>query len=198
MQECKCPTLVFQVGTQFRTHLKSRPKSRAPWGIEAFVATLLSFLSIKYLLPHTSTGSVLRAYSDLRQTNNLFLKWFSTITHACICLSVCVFIYLLCNVILWPPDAKNWLIGKDPDAGKDWRWEEKGTTDNEMAGWHHRLDGHEFEQALSVGDGQGSLVHWSPWGHRVGHNWTELNILYQRRDHVYYVHWYIFSTLSEK
>ena len=47
--------------------------------------------------------------------------------------------------VLWPPDAKSWLIGKDPDAGKDWRWEEKGTTEDEMAGWHHWLNGHEFE-----------------------------------------------------
>ena len=47
--------------------------------------------------------------------------------------------------ILWPPDAKSWLIGKDPDAGKDWRWEEKGTTEDEMVGWHHQLSGHEFE-----------------------------------------------------
>ena len=47
--------------------------------------------------------------------------------------------------ILWPPDAKNWLFGTEPDAGKDWRWEEKGTTEDEMAGWHHWLDGHEFE-----------------------------------------------------
>ena len=65
--------------------------------------------------------------------------------------------------ILWPPDAKNWLIGKDPDAGKDWRWEEKGTTKNEMIGWHHWLDGHEFEQALGVGERQGSLTCYSPW-----------------------------------
>ena len=49
------------------------------------------------------------------------------------------------NSILWPPDTKNWLIGKDPDAGKDWRQEEKGTTEDEMVGWHHRLNGHEFE-----------------------------------------------------
>ena len=54
--------------------------------------------------------------------------------------------------ILWPLDAKNWLIGKDPDAGNDWRQEEKGTTEDEMAVWHHQLDGHEFEQALVVGD----------------------------------------------
>ena len=54
--------------------------------------------------------------------------------------------------ILWPPDVKNWLIGKDPDAGKDWRQEEKGTTEDEMVGCHHQLDGHEFEQALGVGD----------------------------------------------
>ena len=65
--------------------------------------------------------------------------------------------------ILWPPDAKNWLIGKDPDAGKDWRREEKGMTEDEMVGWYHRLDGQEFEQALGVGDGQGSLACCSPW-----------------------------------
>ena len=53
--------------------------------------------------------------------------------------------------ILWPPDVKNWLIGKDPDAGKNWRQEEKGTTEDKMVGWHHQLDGHEFEKALGVG-----------------------------------------------
>ena len=66
--------------------------------------------------------------------------------------------------ILWPTDAKNWLTEKDPDAGKDWGQEEKGTTEDEMVGWHHQLDGHEFEQAPGVGDGQGSLVCYSPWG----------------------------------
>ena len=54
---------------------------------------------------------------------------------------------------LWPPDTKNWLIGKDPDAGEDWRWEEKGMTEDDMVGWHHWLNGHEFEQALGVGKG---------------------------------------------
>ena len=79
--------------------------------------------------------------------------------------------------ILWPPDVKNWLIGKDPDAGKDWRREEKGTTEDEMVGWHHRLDGHEFEQALGVGDGQGSLVCCSPWGHKELDMTEQLNWL---------------------
>ena len=65
--------------------------------------------------------------------------------------------------ILWPPDMKNWFIGKDPDAGKDWRQEEKGMTEDEMVGWHHWLNGHEFEQALGVSDGQGSLACCSPW-----------------------------------
>ena len=66
--------------------------------------------------------------------------------------------------ILWPPDAKSQLTGKDPDAGKNWRLVEKGTTEDEMVGWCHRLNGHEFQQALGVGEGQGSLVCCSPWG----------------------------------
>ena len=67
--------------------------------------------------------------------------------------------------ILWPPDKKNWLTGKDPDTGKDWRWEEKGMTEDEMIGWYHWLNGHEFEQTLGDGEGQGSLARCSPWGH---------------------------------
>ena len=79
-------------------------------------------------------------------------------------------------LILWSPDVKNWFIGKDPDARKDWRQEEKGMTKDEMVGWHHWLDGHEFEQAPGVGDGQGGLACCSPWGCRVRHDWvTELN-----------------------
>ena len=80
------------------------------------------------------------------------------------------------NPMLWPPDVKNQLTGKDPDAGKDWRREETGTTEDEMVGCHHRVDRHEFKQAPGVGDGQGSLVCCSPWGRRVPHDWvTELN-----------------------
>ena len=73
---------------------------------------------------------------------------------------------------LWPPDA----IGKDPDAGKDWIQEKKRMTGDEMVAWHHWLDGHEFEQALGVGDGQGSLACYSPWSHKKSglSNWTEL------------------------
>ena len=63
--------------------------------------------------------------------------------------------------VLWPPDVKNWIIGKDPDAGKDWMQEDKGMTESEMAGWHHRLNGHEFEPAPWAGDGQGSLARCS-------------------------------------
>ena len=77
--------------------------------------------------------------------------------------------------ILWPPDVKNWLIGKYPDPGKSGR-QEKGMTEDEMAGWHHWLDGHEFEQAPGVGDIQGSLARCSAWHRRVGHDWaTELS-----------------------
>ena len=81
--------------------------------------------------------------------------------------------------ILWPPHAKSWLIGKDPNARRDWGQEEKGTTEDEMAGWHHRLDVHEFEWTLGVGDGQGGLVCCDSWGHKDSDttewlNWTEL------------------------
>ena len=79
------------------------------------------------------------------------------------------------TLILWPPDVKSWLIGKDPDAGKGWGEEEKGTTEDEMVGWHHWLNGHEFEQAPGVGDGQGGLACCSPWGHKGHNRVTELN-----------------------
>ena len=80
--------------------------------------------------------------------------------------------------ILWPLDVKSWLIWKDPDAGRDWGQEKKGTTEDEMAGWHHRLDGHEFEWTPGVCDGQGGLVCCNSWGHKESHtseqlNWTE-------------------------
>ena len=77
--------------------------------------------------------------------------------------------------VLWPPDVKNWLTGKDPDAGKDWRQEEKGTTEDEMVGWHHWLNRHEFEQAPGVGDGQGSQECCGPWGCKESDMSEQLN-----------------------
>ena len=74
--------------------------------------------------------------------------------------------------VLWPPDVKSWLTEKDPDAGKDWRQEEKGTTEDEMVGWHHWLNGHEFEHALGDGKGQGSLGCCSLG---VTKSWTQLS-----------------------
>ena len=68
--------------------------------------------------------------------------------------------------IHWSPDTKSQLIGKDSDAGKDWRQEEKGTTEDELVGWHHQLNGHEFEQTAGDGEGQGRLACYSPWGHK--------------------------------
>ena len=84
--------------------------------------------------------------------------------------------------VLWPPDSNNWLIGKDPEAGKDWRQEEKGMTEDEMVGWHHWLNGHEFEQAPGVGDRQGGLVCCSPWSCKKSDmteqlNWTKLQMV---------------------
>ena len=81
--------------------------------------------------------------------------------------------------VLWPPDSKNWLIGKDSDAGRDWGQEEKETTEDEMAGWHHWLDGRESEWTPGVGDGQGGLACCDSWGHKESDtterlNWTEL------------------------
>ena len=77
--------------------------------------------------------------------------------------------------ILWPPYAKNWLTGKDPDAAKDWRQEGKGTTEDEMVGWHHWLDGHESEQAPCIGEGQESLECCSPWCHKESDMIEQLN-----------------------
>ena len=83
--------------------------------------------------------------------------------------------------VLWPPDMKSWLIGKDSDAGRDWGQEEKGTTEDEMARWHHWLNGHEFGWTPGVGDGQGGLACCDSWGYKESDmterlNWTELNI----------------------
>ena len=82
------------------------------------------------------------------------------------------------TLILWPPHTNSWLVGKDPDAGRDWEQEEKGMTEDEMAGWHHWLDGHEFEWTPGIGDGQGGLACCNSWSHKESDmterlNWTE-------------------------
>ena len=82
--------------------------------------------------------------------------------------------------VLWPPHAKSWLIGKDSDAGRDWGQEEKGTTEDEMGGWHHWLEGHESQWSLGVGNGQGGLACCDSWGRKESDtterlNWTELS-----------------------
>ena len=87
--------------------------------------------------------------------------------------------------IACPPDENNWLIGKDPDAGKDGRQEEKGTTEDEMVGWHHRLNGHGFEWTLDVGEGQGGLASCGSWGHKESDmtewlNWTDTNMKFMK------------------
>ena len=91
---------------------------------------------------------------------------------------------LVWNSNIWPPDPKNWLVWKDPDAGKDWRLEEKGMTEDEMVGWHYWLDGHAFEQTPGAGDGQERLGCCSLWGREESDtteqlNWTEARLKHQ-------------------
>ena len=100
--------------------------------------------------------------------------------------------------ILWPSIAKNWLIGKDPDAGNNWRQEEKGTTEDKMVGWHYWLDGHEFEKPPGVSDRQGSLAYCISWGHKESDmtewlNWAETGFRKSRgtRDQIVNIHWII-------
>ena len=86
------------------------------------------------------------------------------------------------TLVLWPPHAKNWLIGKDSDAGRDWGQEKKGTTEDEMTGWHHWLDGRESQWTPGVGDGQGGLACWDSWARKESDttewlNWTEVRIV---------------------
>ena len=98
--------------------------------------------------------------------------------------------------MLWPPDAKNWLTGKDPDAGKDWRREEKGTKEDDMVGWNHRLDGHEFEQLPGAGEGQGSLACCSPWGNKEPDITERLN--WSPIKHLFWLQWYETRNNKEK
>ena len=102
--------------------------------------------------------------------------------------------------ILWPPDVESWLIWMDPDAGKDWGQEEKGTTKVEIVEWHHGLNGHEFEQALGDGEGQGSLACCSPWGQKESDRTEGLNSYYVsiNRTHLIYPSFLIFPFGNHK
>ena len=98
--------------------------------------------------------------------------------------------------VLWPPHAKSWLIGKDSDAGRDWGQEKKGTTEDEMAGWHHWRDGHESEWTLGVGDGQGGLACYDSWGRKELDtteqlNWTEH--ISEEKDELYFVDYLVYN-----
>ena len=115
---------------------------------------------------------------------NSWLLWFTVLSQFLnmwvLCLKPIICTDAKAETLLWPPHAKSWLIGNDSDAGRDWGQEEKGTTEDEMAGWHHWLDGPEFEWTLGVGDGQGGLACCNSWGHKESDtterlNWTELN-----------------------
>ena len=102
----------------------------------------------------------------------------------------------------WSPDAKNCLIWKDLDAGKDWKQEEKGTTEDEMVGQHHRLKCQEFEQAPEVGNGQGSLASWNPWGQSPtteGLNWSDYTKWSkpEKEKHIPYINIYIYGICED-
>ena len=110
------------------------------------------------------------------------MKWiilFIEMSHSRYLTTVMILKLKLQTPVLWPPHEKSWLIRKDSDAGRDWGQEEKGTTEDEMAGWHHWLDGHESQWTPGVGDGQGGLVCCDSWGRKESDttewlNWTEL------------------------
>ena len=127
--------------------------------------------------------------------NIILIEIFNYLIFTQIFLRKCILLYLICSLInpkgnqswifirrtnaetpiFWPPDMKSQLIGKDPVAGKDWVQEEKGTTEYEMVGWHHRLNGHEFEQAPGDSKGQGSLACYSSWGRKGSDTAEQLN-----------------------
>ena len=105
--------------------------------------------------------------------------------------------------ILWPPHANSWFIGKDSDAGRDWGQEEKGTTEDEMAGWHHWLDGRESEWTLGVGDRQGGLACCNSWGCKESDmtewlNWTECFILYSKAKFACYSKYFLTSYIFRR
>ena len=102
------------------------------------------------------------------------------------------------TLVLWSPLAKSWLIGKDPNAGRDWGQEEKGTTEDEMVGWHHRLNAHGFGWILGVGDGQGGLACCNSWGHKESDSTEQLNWLNEATIVIVILFWDIYSSWVRK
>ena len=173
--------LLFQVSLDFLL-LHSRPQW---WKGHLFRVLVLEDLvglhrTIQLQLQHYWSGQKKASLFGIISRRSLFLEW----SNQSILKENQSWIFIRRTnadpetPILWPPDAKNWLTGKDPDAAQDWKQEEKGTED-EIIGWHHWLNGHEFEQAPGVGDGQGSLPCCSSWGGKESdmteqlNNWTD-------------------------
>ena len=165
------------IGRKFMTKLDSTLKSRditlptKVYLVKALVFPVVMYWCQSWTIKKTECQRIdafelwcwrrlLRALWIVRRSNQYILK---EINPEC---SLEGLMLKLKTPILWLPDVKNLLIWKDPDAGKDWRQEEKGTTEDEMVGWHHWLNGHEFPQAPGAGDGQGGLACCSPWGRK--------------------------------
>ena len=165
------------IGRKFMTNLDSTLKSRditlptKVYLVKAMVFPVVMYWCQSWTIKKTECQRIdafelwcwrrlLRALWIVRRSNQYILK---EINPEC---SLEGLMLKLKTPILWLPDVKNLLIWKDPDAGKDWRQEEKGTTEDEMVGWHHWLNGHEFQQAPGAGDGQGGLACCSPWGRK--------------------------------
>ena len=146
------------------------------------MVSFVSFASISALifkisfLPLT-LGSFLSSFSScFRCRVRLFIWLFSCfLRYACIGMNLLLRTALTVSHRIWAPHVKNWLIGKDSDAGRDWGQEEKGTTEDEMAGWHHRLDRRQFEWTPGVGDGQGGLACCDSWGRKESDTTERLN-----------------------
>ena len=140
----------------------------ADWSLQALVETKAWVsTALRYLVYVSSTDSqtLLRIFWTARKSNQLILKEMKFFGKTDV----------EAQAPIQTPDGKNWLIWKDPNSGQDWGQEEKGMTEDEMVGWYHWLNGHEFEQTQGVGDGQGSLACCSPWGHRVSDMTEQLN-----------------------
>ena len=157
-------------------HSNLRPSSR--WCYPAISSSVVRPL---FLLPPIPPS--IRVFSNESTLHMRWPKYWSWCVFVIIkeCLQILYFMQPNETPVLWPPHVKSWLIGKDSDAGTDWGQEEKGITEDEMAGWYHRLDGRESQWILGVGDGQGGLACCDSWGlkeldttERL--NWTELNV----------------------